>query len=233
MKLTVRDVMKLFKVSEKTVYHWIYEDELPASQVQGQYRMNRAELFEWASTRQIPVPTDLIQKKGPAASFQPTLSGALTLGGIFYDAAGDSQSTVLQEVVRLMPLPEGFHRDDLLRVLMAREALGSTGIGDGIAVPHVRNPIILPISQASITLCFLRTPVDFGALDGRPVYAVFTLVSHTVRAHLYLLSQLSFALRQPSFGVLIAQRAPAPQILEAVRQVEAGFHLPTTERPSH
>ena len=44
-----------------------------------------------------------------------------------------------------------------------------TGVGDGIAIPHVRNPIVLHVNKPLITLCFLDTPVDFGALDGLPV----------------------------------------------------------------
>src|SRR5438034_985186 len=62
-----------------------------------------------------------------------------------------------------------------------REALQSTGVGDGIAIPHVRNPIVLHVSRPMITLCFLERPIDFGALDGKPVHVLFSLISPTVR----------------------------------------------------
>ena len=68
-----------------------------------------------------------------------------------------------------MKLPDDVDREFLYQVLLAREALGSTGIGDGIAIPHVRNPIVLHLSRPTVTLCFLEQPVDFGALDGQPV----------------------------------------------------------------
>ena len=224
MKLTVRDVIELFKVSEKTVYRWIYEDEFPASQVHGQYRINPTELMEWAAARQIPIPAGLFRKKEKSAQSFPALSEALERGGIFHDVGGNDKPTVLRAAVQSMRLPEGVDREDLLGVLLAREGLGSTGIGDGIAVPHVRNPIIFPVPQSSLTLCFLQKPVDFGALDGKPVHSLFTLVSHTVRVHLHLLSQLAFALRQPAFGDLVQKHAPAAEIIQAAREAEGIPH---------
>jgi PTS system nitrogen regulatory IIA component len=71
-----------------------------------------------------------------------------------------------------------------------------------------------------VTLCFLEHPVDFGALDGQPVTTLFTLISPTVRAHLYLLSRLGFALRDPDFKKAVIQQASREQILEALRRVE-------------
>ena len=56
-----------------------------------------------------------------------------------------------------------------MSVLLAREALGSTGIGDGIAMPHVRNPIVLPVDAPIVSLCYLEEAVAVGAVDGKPV----------------------------------------------------------------
>jgi PTS system nitrogen regulatory IIA component len=71
-----------------------------------------------------------------------------------------------------------------------------------------------------VTLCFLEHPVDFGALDGQPVTTLFTLISPTVRAHLYLLSRLGFALRDPDFKKSVTHQASREEILEALRRVE-------------
>ena len=123
-----------------------------------------------------------------------SLSEALFAGGVHYRISGTDKASVLHATVEMMKLPEEVDREFLCRVLVAREALGSTGIGEGIAIPHVRNPIVLHLSRPMVTLCFLEHPVDFGALDGQPVTTLFTLISPTVRAHLYLLSRLGFAL---------------------------------------
>jgi PTS system nitrogen regulatory IIA component len=106
-------------------------------------------------------------------------------------------------------------------VLLARESLGSTGIGEGIAIPHARNPIVLKVADPTVSLCYLEKPVEFGSLDGKPVSILFTLVSPTIRAHLSLLSQIAFVLHQPDFKRMILQKKSAEEILAAVRQIES------------
>jgi PTS system nitrogen regulatory IIA component len=120
-------------------------------------------------------------------------------------------------------------RDFLLAVLDAREAMGSTGVGDGIAIPHVRNPILLHVDQPSVSLCLLRKPVEFGAIDGKPVHALFVVVSPSVPAHLKILAQLGFILRDADLRALLARRAPTSEISTAsgTRAAEHGV-IPDT-----
>jgi PTS system nitrogen regulatory IIA component len=221
MQLGVRDVSKLLNVSEKTVYRWVRQGVLPAYRVNEQLRFNRAELLEWATSRKMNVSTSLFDEPESDAARIPGLGEALQAGGIFYRLGGTDKESVLRGVVEHMRLPEEVDREFLLRVLLAREALQSTGIGDGIAIPHVRNPIVLHVSRPMITLCFLERPIDFGALDGKPVHALFSLVSPTVRAHLRLLSRLSFALHDPGFKDAVARQAARTEILDEIRRVEA------------
>ena len=94
-------------------------------------------------------------------------------------------------------------------------------VGDGVAVPHPRSPILLRVPTALVTLCFLETPIDFGALDGKPVHVLFSVISPTTRAHLHLLSMLAFALRDPEFKEDLVRRAGAEEILAAARRLEA------------
>jgi PTS system nitrogen regulatory IIA component len=121
-----------------------------------------------------------------------------------------------------MRLPEEVDREYLYQMLLARETLGSTGVGDGIAIPHVRNPVVLHV-RAAATLCFLERPVDFGSLDGMPVRALFLLVSPTTRAHLHLLSRLSAALHDPKLKRLVSEQGSRDEILSAFQRVEATF----------
>lgn len=188
MRLTVRDAAKLLEVSEKTVYRWINQRTVPAYLINGQYRFNRAELLEWATSCRIKVSVDILAEPESGYAPCPGLVEALDAGGVFYRVEGHDRESALRAVVDVMRLPDEVDRDFLLRVLVAREALGSTGIGGGFAIPHVRNPIVLHVPRPSITLCFLEHPIDFGALDGQPVRVLFALISPTIRAHLYLLT---------------------------------------------
>jgi PTS system nitrogen regulatory IIA component len=99
--------------------------------------------------------------------------------------------------------------------------MGSTGIGDGIAIPHVRNPILLQVSEPRVTLCLLRDPVDFDAIDQEPVHALFTVVSSTVPAHLRTLARLGYALRDETLRKLLRERAGATDLLERIRHLES------------
>ncbi|MFN8626795.1 MAG: PTS sugar transporter subunit IIA [Candidatus Binatia bacterium] len=220
MQLTVRNVADLFKVSEKTVYRWINQGILPAYRVNDQYRFNRAELLEWATTRKMNVAAELFDEPESDATPVPGLVEALHAGGIFYRLGGTDKRSALRSVVEHMRLPDEVDREFVLRVLWARERLQSTGIGDGIAIPHVRNPIVLHVSRPMIMLCFLECAIDFGALDGKPVFALFSLISPTVRAHLRLLSRLAFALNDPRFKDTVLHQAARDEILAAARAVE-------------
>lgn len=223
MQLNVRDVSRLFQVSEKTIYRWITQGILPAYRVNDQYRFNRAELLEWATSRRMNVSAEIFAEPENKAVPLPGLVEALQAGGIFYRLSGHDKESVLRAVVETLRLPEEVDREFLFRVLFAREALESTGIGDGIAIPHVRNPIVLHVSRPVITLCFLEQAVDFGALDGKPVSILFSLISPTVRAHLRLLSRLSFALQDPGFKSVVTHHGSRDEIFAEARRVEAAL----------
>lgn len=223
MQLAVRDAAGILKVSEKTIYRWIKQGILPAYRVNEQYRFNRTELLEWATARKVNVSADIFLEPEGAQLPLPTLVEALQSGGIFYRLAGKDKPSVLQSVVEVMRLPEAVDRKFLFQVLLARESLGSTGIGEGIAIPHVRNPIVLHIAQPMITLCFLEHPIDFDALDGKPVHSLFTIVSPTIRAHLHLLSKLAFALRDPQFKAVLSRQGCREDILGQAQLIEEGL----------
>jgi nitrogen PTS system EIIA component len=212
MKLMVRDAATLLNVSEKTIYRWITQGSLPVHRISGQYRFNRNELLEWATTHRVPLSADILFEEHPQDL--PGLTDALRVGGVFYRVCGNDKGSVLSEIVSMLALPEEVDRAFLLEVLLARESLGSTGIGNGVAIPHVRNPIVLHIPKPMIALFFLERPVEFAAIDGKPVHTLFTIVSPTIRGHLHLLARLSFALQQPEFKSVIERQALRDELLK-------------------
>ena len=232
MQLSVRDAAKILAVSDKTVYRWVRQGKLPAYQVNDQYRFNRAELLEWATSKRVNVSADIFAEPDDQGLNLPTLAEALQDGGIHYRVGGTEKAVVLASVVELLHLPEEVDRSFLLKVLLTRESLGSTGIGDGIAIPHVRNPIVLHIPRPMVALCFLDHPIEFGSMDGKPVNVLFTLISPTIRAHLHLLSKLAFALRDGQFKTTVTAQASRQELLEAAMQVEQTFAPETRQQPT-
>ena len=227
MQLTVREVCKFLDVPEATVARWIKQRGLPAQHVGGQYRFNRAELLEWATANHVKLGVDLFDNPEGDDDPVPGLADALEAGGIVYQLGdSDTKERALRSVVSVLPLPEGIDREFLLRLLLAREASASTAVGDGVAFPHVRNPILLHVTRPMITLSFLEKPVDFAALDGKPVYVLFSLISPTTRSHLQLLARLSFALHDAKFKEVVLRRGGREEILREARRVEAGIAGP-------
>lgn len=229
MQLSIRDLTNLLHVSEGTVSRWIKQRGLPAQQVGGQYRVNRAELLEWATANQVRVSLELFDHLEADAETVPSLAESLETGGIHYGLQDTNKVRALRALVQVLPLPDGVDRELLLRLFLAREASASTAIGDGIAIPHVRNPIVLHVARPTVTLAFLSHPVDFGALDKKPVHVLFSIISPTTRSHLQLLSRLSFALHDEKLRETVARQASREEILHEVRRVEAWIGRPAFE----
>lgn len=221
MQLTVAEAARLLQADEKTVRNWIRKKGLPAVKINEQYRLNRVDLLEWATDQGIKLSPEIFAAARNDEVPLPSLSQALEAGGINYGVRGEDTGTVLGNVVSLLRLPSRIDPDFLLQVLLAREALGTTAIGDGIAIPHVRNPILLHIPSPAITLCFLEKPIDFGALDGEPVNILFTLISPTARTHLHLLAKLAYALRDERFKAVLRRQGSTEDILATVKAIEA------------
>jgi PTS system nitrogen regulatory IIA component len=226
VQLGIRDLTKLLNVAESTITRWIKQRGLPAQQVGGQYRVNRAELLEWATANNVQVSLELFDHLDADSEASPCLSEALEVGGIHYQLQDTDKHHALQALVQVLPLPESVDRELLLRLFLAREASASTAIGDGIAIPHVRNPIVLQVARPAVTLAFLSQPVDFGALDGKPVHVLFSIISPTNRSQLQLLSRLSFALHDGQLRQTVVRQAAPEEILQEVRRVEAGMNVP-------
>ncbi len=228
MQLNTADVAKALNVDEKTVLRWIKKDNLPAERVSGEFLMNRVDLLEWATEHGFKVDPAIYKVQEDESKPLPTLSQALEAGGIHCNVPGIDKETVLRSVVDLLVLPPELDPEFVLQVLLAREALGTTAVGDGIAIPHVRNPILLQLPVPKVALCFLAQPIDFDALDGKPVQILFTLTSPTVKMHLHLLSKLAYALRDE--GLREALRTPCNQqlIMTVLKSIEHDIGRPST-----
>lgn len=219
MKLVVRDVAALFGVPEKSVYRWISGQKMPAHRINDQYRFNRIELLEWATANRVPLPVEIL-----SAVEQPGFSGlreALESGGIHYLAQIKDRASLLSGLVGPLPLPDPENRSHLAEVLSARESMGLTGIGNGVAIPHARNPMVFRVKKPLAALYFFDTPVPFDSRDGLPVHTLFIIASPTVNGHLNLLSRLSFALQEDGFKTAVSERAGSEKILFEADRIDS------------
>jgi len=219
MQLWVKDAARILNVSEDTIIKWVEERGLPAYLVNRQYRFNRAEILEWATSTGMAISSE-INKGWNTMDERPSLADALSQGGVHKEVPGHNRDTVLRSIVDLLDLPINIDRDFLFRVLLAREDMGSTGIGNGIGIPHPRSPIVLGVEMPYVTLCYLKEAIDYNAIDGKPVQVLFTLISPTVQTHLHLLSRLAYIIQNNSFREALSRQAGLDEIVTAVRDIE-------------
>jgi PTS system nitrogen regulatory IIA component len=221
MLLTVRDAAKLLKTSERQLYRWVNEEEIPFQRVREQIRFNRTELLEWAAARRLPVALEAFDADEDPGERAPSLGAALRAGGVHVGVSAADREGALRAVVEKTPVPPSVDRELLVELLIARETTSSTAIGEGIAIPHVRHPVVAPGAPEIVTLCHLATPVPFGAPDGKPVGVVFMIVSPTVRTHLKMLAHLAHALSDPGFRAALDRAAPLEDMVREADRIEA------------
>lgn len=220
MLLEASEAAQALNVDEKSIARWIKKDKLPAEVIQGNYRINPVDLLEWATERGMKVNPALYKMPHADDCPLPSLSQALQAGGIHCNFTGGDKESVLRHAVDALELPPEVDPEFILQVLLAREAMGTTAVGDGIAIPHVRNPILVQLPVPKVSLSFLAQPVDFGALDGKPVQILFTIISPTIRMHLHLLSKLAYCLRDQRLRSLLGNQCNHDAIMAAVLEIE-------------
>ena len=215
-EISVKAAAELLNVSEKTVYRWIRQGVIPAIKLQGQYRFDRGELEGWARHKRIATfDTGLAGGEDEAVS----LSRAVQLGGIHYKIEGDTPERIYAQVAALIPFPPRLaasHRQTLEETLLEREALVSTGIGHGIAIPHPRHPRDWGLGEPALGIFFLEHPVEFKAIDGEPVFILFVILCATIKGHLKMLSRVSHLVNQPDMRAYLRGQPNRTGLLEKI-----------------
>lgn len=127
------------------------------------------------------------------------IEAILTSGRTLNQTVGGSKKRVLETLAQLIASDQpGLNAEDIFQRLIARERLGSTGIGSGIAIPHCRFPTDGTTLGALMTL---QDPVDFDSIDNTPVDIVFAMLvpENTEANHLQTLASLAEALQQTAY----------------------------------
>jgi len=143
-------------------------------------------------------------------------------GAVLDDLVGSTPQAVLAELSRPLAASHKVDLPRLLDTLLEREKLGSTGIGDGVAIPHGK-VAILPTLTASFGRS--RTGVDFKAIDGKPTFLFFTLFApeNSAGAHLKALARISRLFKNPSFRDAIMKAKDAAEIYRLIEVEDAKY----------
>ncbi len=207
MQWTVKEASVFLQVPEDTLFDWIDKRALPATRFNGRYHFNRLKLTDWAHENGVPL---LI----PNGVDLPSLREALEVGGIYENIQGVDKPEIFKNIMKLLNIPEEEDRELVCQMILSREREGSTELGNGIAIPHARHPILLHVAKPMVALCYLKNPVPFGESDRPPVSVLFVILSPSIRMHLHFLERLGYALRDDEFSSLVLSRAHPTKIMD-------------------
>ncbi len=130
---------------------------------------------------------------------------------------GNKQEVIREMVNKLVALGEITDGEETVKILMEREKLGSTGIGEGVAIPHGKSKDV-----KKITAIFAKAKegIDFEALDGEPVYLFFLLVApeSSTSEHIKALARISRLLKDSNFRKKLKMKQTVEDILSAISE---------------
>ena len=132
------------------------------------------------------------------------------------------RDSVLGELVNQIPelAKQAAARQKLLRALQQREQLHSTGVGDGVALPHAREALVGVVDHALIVFGRHAQGIAFGAIDNVPARLFFLLVAPSVTEHLAILARLSRLLREAKLRQALLTADRPDRVIELIQEAE-------------
>jgi nitrogen PTS system EIIA component len=180
--LTIEEVARYLRVSERTVYDWAQKGEIPSGKIGTVWRFKKSEIERWVNER--------LSSNRPASVFSIVqIQNILSPDRILFLNYSKKRDALVALAENLAGAPQIKSRQELVAEILRREELMSTAIGRGIAIPHVRLSSVtdlvvsVGVSQSDI--------IDFQSLDDVPVRLLF-MIAAAYNQHAYYLQTLSF-----------------------------------------
>ena len=218
VELKMNDITELLQVTEKEVLRLIRNNGMPAHKINHRYMFSRHEIKQWILQSGVDISTRMLESDRHVSVAELVRKGGV-LGGI----TGNTPSVILAAAVAAMKLPDELSREEVLLFLLQREEMMPTSVGRGIAIPHPRKPIVADMDNESITVVLLAEPVDYSALDKKPVHTLFIVLSANSNRHLEILSRLTYLCQKPDFVKMLENAVPADDLVAYIEQAEAGI----------
>ncbi len=196
--MTLQEVAAYLKVSEKTITRMVQAGELPGLKVSNQWRFLRAAIDDWLTRRMYSQASEQLAQVLQPPHEELSLSRLLTPNRILMDLLPGPKKEVLARLVAPL-VAEGTVTDTTLYMaaLVGREEIVSTAIGDGVAIPHARDPEHSALARSCMVLGICRDGMPFGALDEKPTRLFFLIGATSTEDHLRLVARTMLMLRRP------------------------------------
>ncbi len=237
MDLKLKDVAELLNVSETTIRRWISDRLIPYYRLNHQYRFSRSEVENWVLSCKQGGEFSPFNKqetdsgKERLGTQQFGLYRAIHKGGVYRDISGNSKEEVIRSAVKLIANDIRLDADVITELLLDREQLMSTALSNGVAVPHTRD-FLLQESFDVVAVAFLKEPIEYGALDGKPVHTLFFLFACDDKRHLHLLAKLAHLSSKGENLAFLQTQPSKSELLEYVKEWESSLKSGSREAAS-
>jgi len=227
MILTLKELANYLRVNERTILRMLKTGQIRGVKIGGQWRFNGSEIDRMFFP-------DKEVREDEAVSLNELLRHHLSIpiSRVLKEdrMVLDMKASTVEEVIDELIDPirrEGvlLNVQELRERLLDRERLLSTGVGDGIAVPHPRDPIPTLREPAVIVFGRSKEGVDYGAFDGKPVQLFFLCCCQNIELHLHMMGQLARLLRESGFPALCRDCDEPRNVIRAVMDAERRHFL--------
>lgn len=181
--LTIEEVAKYLRVSERTVYDWAQKGEIPSGKIGTVWRFKKSEIEKWVNDRLSS------GSKSTTANQAVQIRNILSPDRIVYITQSTKHDALVELAANLSTAPQVKFAQELETEILKREELMSTAIGRGIAIPHVRLSSVTDLVM-SVGIC-KSSVIDFQTIDDVPVQLLI-MIAAAYNQHSYYLQTLSF-----------------------------------------
>ncbi len=204
--LTIEEVAKYLRVSERTVYDWAQKGEIPAGKIGTVWRFKKSEIEKWVNERLSS------NTKKEETSPEVIVKNILSPERIVFIDHTTKRDALVELANNLSTAPQVKYQDELVTEILKREELMSTAIGRGIAIPHVRLNSVTDLVM-SVGIC-KKNIIDYQSIDEIPV-RILIMIAAAFNQHKYYLQTLSF------FSSKLKEKELRDKLLDAKTQEEA------------
>jgi nitrogen PTS system EIIA component len=205
-------------MSEKEVKSLVKKKDIPYQTIHEKICFNKQQIVEWALTRNIPIN---VSGHARMEEYQIKSLGTVLDQSSFHYNCDFDKNTYIEQMVGMLDLEMSVDKEIIVQLLKNREELMSTAIGNGIALPHPRIPLMVGRDKPLLAFFFPAAPLDLKSLDGKPVHTIILLICQTIKQHLSLLAHLSYLLLNDSLKSALEKRLSNGEILDIIKALES------------
>lgn len=224
MILTLRELAQMLRVNERTILRMLKSGQLQGAKIGGQWRFNSSQidgLFFAAEQATAEGEEDLSLAMLTRSHIGIPISRVMSDTRMVMSIGARDAAGAIEELTNPRMLnPVLLDVKDLRTKCLAREELLSTGVGNGVAIPHPRDPLVTLRAPAVVVFGRSAEGIDFGAADGKPVHLFFLMCSQNIELHLHLMGRLARLLRHADFIAGCKAAATPQDIMRLVMEAE-------------